>query len=335
MPLIQTRRSLLSTFSLAAAASVLHAPQALAAEEPLETTTVRIATNPGICIAPQLVAEELLRDEGFTDIRYIDVGETRDLVVKVGRGEADFTADFATRIIQAINDGGAITVLGGVHVGCAELFANEGIRGISDLKGKNVGVNVLGSTPHILLTVMAAHVGLDPVNDIHWITSSPLKPVELFAAGKIDAFLGAPPDPQDLRARNIGHVIVNSAIDRPWSQYFCCMLTGNRNYVHAHPVATKRVMRAIFKTADLCVTEPARVARKLVEGGFTPRYDYAFQALSELPYGKWRDYDPEDTIRFYALRLHEAGLIKSTPNKIIAEHTDWRFLDELKRELKA
>ena len=130
-------------------------------------------------------------------------------------------------------------------------------------------------------------------------------------------------------------MIVSTALDRPWSQYFCCMLTGNRNYVHAHPVATKRVMRAIFKTADLCVTEPARVARKLVEGGFTPRYDYAFQALSELPYGKWRDYDPEDTIRFYALRLHEAGLIKSTPNKIIAEHTDWRFLDELKRELKA
>jgi NitT/TauT family transport system substrate-binding protein len=54
-----------------------------------------------------------------------------------------------------------------------------------------------------------------------------------------------------------------------------------------------------------------------------------------LPYDKWREYDPEDTIRFYALRLHEAGFIKSTPQKIIADSTDWRFLDELKRELKA
>ncbi len=56
--------------------------------------------------------------------------------------------------------------------------------------------------------------------------------------------------------------------------------------------------------------------------------------LSDLPYDKWREYDAEDTIRFYALRLNDAGLIKSTPNKIIADHTDWRFLDELKRELK-
>jgi len=73
----------------------------------------------------------------------------------------------------------------------------------------------------------------------------------------------------------------------------------------------------------------------VVDGGFTPRLDYALQALSEIPYTNWRDFDPEDAMRFYALRLHEVGMIKSTPNKIIAEGTDWRFLNELKRELKA
>ena len=54
-----------------------------------------------------------------------------------------------------------------------------------------------------------------------------------------------------------------------------------------------------------------------------------------MPYSKWREYDPEDTVRFYALRLREAGMIKSSPQKIIAEGTDWRFLNELERELKA
>jgi hypothetical protein len=49
---------------------------------------------------------------------------------------------------------------------------------------------------------------------------------------------------------------------------------------------------------------------------------------------RWREYDPEAPCA-YALRLHEAGLIKSTPQKIIAEGTDWRFFNELKRELKA
>jgi NitT/TauT family transport system substrate-binding protein len=82
-------------------------------------------------------------------------------------------------------------------------------------------------------------------------------------------------------------------------------------------------------------TDPARAARQLVDGGFTSRYDYALQSLNELPYDRWREYDAEDTIRFYALRLRDVGLIKSTPQKIIAEGTDWRFLNELKRELKA
>ena len=94
-------------------------------------------------------------------------------------------------------------------------------------------------------------------------------------------------------------------------------------------------MRAILKAADLCANEPARVARAMVDRRFTDRYDYALQTISDVPYDKWREYDPEDTLRYYALRLHELGRIKSIPQKIIAENTDWRFLNELKRELKA
>jgi NitT/TauT family transport system substrate-binding protein len=46
------------------------------------------------------------------------------------------------------------------------------------------------------------------------------------------------------------------------------------------------------------------------------------------------NYDPEDAVRFYALRLRDAGMIKSSPNKILADGADWRFWHELKRELK-
>jgi NitT/TauT family transport system substrate-binding protein len=152
--------------------------------------------------------------------------------------------------------------------------------------------------------------------------------------GKIDAFLGFPPVPQDLRAQQIGHVLVNSAVDRPWSQYFCCLVIGNRAFVQQHPVATKRALRAILKAADLCAQDPERAARVLVDRKSTPRYDYALQALQEIPYNRWREYDPEDTVRFYALRLQEAGMIKSSPQKIIAEGTDWRFFNELKKEMK-
>jgi NitT/TauT family transport system substrate-binding protein len=112
-------------------------------------------------------------------------------------------------------------------------------------------------------------------------------------------------------------------------------LAGNREFVRKHPVASKRVLRALLKTTDLCAGDPVSAARQLVDRGFVQHYDYALQTLNDNSYDKWREYDPEDTLRFYALRMREAGFIKSSPQKIIADSADWRFLDELKRELKA
>jgi hypothetical protein len=88
-------------------------------------------------------------------------------------------------------------------------------------------------------------------------------------------------------------------------------------------------------TLDLCALEPDRAARTLVDRNITPSYDDAIQTMKDVVYTKWREYQPEDTLRFYALRLHEAGMIKTSPQKIIAQGTDWRFLNELKKELKA
>jgi NitT/TauT family transport system substrate-binding protein len=319
----------LTTLSMAGAAGLLRPPQALAAEGALETTTVRLQT-PGLCVAPVYIAEALLRAEGFTDIRYADASEI-GAIAPVAHGEVDFATIYASQSVRAIDAGERVTLLAGVMVGCFELFAREDIGSIAELKGKSIGMQAAASLQQQLVTLMAAQVGLDPVKDVHWITDPK---INLFAEGKVDAFLAFPPETQDLRARRIGHVLVNTGVDRPWSQYFCCMLAGNPDYVRAHPTATKRVLRAILKATDLCATEPARVARQLVDGGFTQRYDYALQTLSDNPY-KWREYDAVDTIRWYALRLHEVGLIKSSPQKIIADGTDWRFLDELKRELKA
>jgi NitT/TauT family transport system substrate-binding protein len=239
MPTMQTRREFLTALSLAGAAGLVRPPPVLAAEGALETTTVRIAKSAALCVSPQYVAEELLRAEGFTEILYVSepyAGTTKQLA----RGEFDFDTNYASNYVRAIDAGEPITILAGIHVGCFELFGNEGIRSITDLKGKSVEVQALGSNNRVLVTLMAAQVGLDPVKDIHWVTDPKVKPIERFVDGKIDAFLGFPPEPQELRARHIGHVVVNTAVDRPWSQYFCCLLGGNADYVRAHPVATKR-----------------------------------------------------------------------------------------------
>jgi len=182
---------------------------------------------------------------------------------------------------------------------------------------------------------MLAYVGIDPRADVTWVTHPFAESARLLAQGKINAFLGMPPEPQELRARKIGRVIVDSTVDRPWSQYFCCMAYTNRDFAARNPIATKRALRAILKAADLCAANPTSAAKALVDKGYTQEYDYALSLMKGLPYDRWRVFNPEDTIRFYALRLHEAGMIRSSPQKIIAQGTDWRFLGELKKELKA
>jgi NitT/TauT family transport system substrate-binding protein len=204
---------------------------------------------------------------------------------------------------------------------------------VRDLKGKTVGVQALGSSQHVFLASMMAHVGLDPNKDVNWVTHPSPESMRLLAEGKIDAFLGFPPDPQELRAKKIGRVVVDSGKDRPWSQYFCCMVGANRDFVRQHPHATKRALRALLKASNLCALEPQRAARLIADRGYN--YDYSLESLKDIPYGKWREYDAEDTVRFYSLRLHEIGMIKSSPQKIISQGTNWRFLNELKKELKA
>jgi NitT/TauT family transport system substrate-binding protein len=89
----------------------------------------------------------------------------------------------------------------------------------------------------------------------------------------------------------------------------------------------------MVKAADVCALEPNRVARLIADRGVSS-YENALQTLKEIPFGRWREYDPEDTMRFFALRMRDVGMIKTSPQKIIAEGTDWRFLNELKKELK-
>jgi len=336
------RRDFLLGGACAASTALFWSAARLRAEgtdPPPETTTIRLGKSPSICIAPQYVVSDLLTAEGITKVDYLETAtyvEPGSGVVQnkaLGKGDLDFYLNFSGPVLLEIDRGSGITVLAGIHVGCFELFARDDIRSVAGLRGRTVGIQGLETPQHVFLSAMASLVGLDPAKDIEWVTSAKVKPIELFADGKIDAFLGFPPDPQRLRAQNIGHVIVNSAQDRPWSQYFCCMLAGNREFVRKNPIATKRVVRAMLRATDLCVSEPALVAQRMVSGGFTARPDYAVQTLAEVPYNRWRDYDPEDTLRFYALRLREAGMVKSSPAKIIADVSDWRFLNEVRREL--
>jgi NitT/TauT family transport system substrate-binding protein len=327
-----TRRDLLH--GIAGTAGLLGWPPGHASgQPPLETTRIKLIEISGICIAPQYVAKDLLHSEGFTDVQYFQAAAGIATAKALAAGSADISLNFVAPNIIQMAAGDPIVLLAGVHVGCFVLFGTERVRALRDLKGKTISVQALGSSQHVFLATMLAYVGLDANKDVTWVTNPSPESMRLLADGKVDAFLGFPPDPQELRAKKIGHVVIDSGSDRPWSQYFCCMVTANRDFVRKHPVATKRALRGILKAANLCALEPQRAARRIADRGYN--YDYALATLKDIPYDKWREYDAEDTVRFYSLRLHEIGMIKSGPQKILAQGTDWRFLNELKKELKS
>src|SRR5262249_13652566 len=273
-----SRRRFLATAAMASVASVMRPPPALAAEETLATTAIRMAKGRICSVAEALAAEVLLRAQGFKEIAYIGHSKP-EIPPTIAAGEVAILLSFAVNHIHATDPGAPITLLAGVPSGCYELFARQDLRSITELKGKRVGLQA-GSPA--LLRLMGAQVGLDPQRDFQWVVDPKVKPLELFVEGKIDAFLAFPPEPQELRARHAGHVILDTTMDRPWSQYFCCMTAANREYVRRNPVATKRALRALLRAAGPCVDEPAAVAQRLVDAGVVPRYDYALQTVSQI-----------------------------------------------------
>jgi NitT/TauT family transport system substrate-binding protein len=330
-----SRRHFLQQTSALGAASLFGLPRESLAEPPPEVSRIRLLHAPSICLAPQLLAEELLRMEGFSDVEYLEL-KVNKLSSEVASGRADLSQVATPEVIPVIDAGEPVVVLAGVHAGCYELFANERVRRVADLKGKRVVISATGSPEHTYVSSIVAYVGMNPHKDLDWVVAeSSADAMRLYVEGKVDAFLAFPPQPQELRAKRIGHVIVDTTNDRPWSQYFCCVVAANRNFVRQYPVAAKRALRAMLKGADLCAQDPERVARYLVAKGYEPRYEIGLEVLKSLPYKRWREVDPEDTLRFHALRLHEVGMIKSSPQKLIERGTDWRFLNGLKRELKA
>ena len=318
----------------AAAGALSYLPGALASEPPPETRLIRIPQIPNICWAPTYVAEDLLKAEGFTEVRFVKYSDAAKAYAGMAAGEIDIFMAFVAPTIQQVDAGNPLIVLGGVHPGCLELFGSARIRSVQDLKGRTIAGGAPNDPGHLFTAAFLGHVGVDPKRDVKWVFVPTEERSALLAAGKVDAVMFGPPGAQEMRAKKIGHVIVNTTTDRPWSQYFCCVVNAHRDLVRKRPVAAKRAMRAILKGSHLCASEPEAVARRLVKTGFTQNFDYAHQAMREIPYGRWRDYDAEDTVRYYSLRLKEAGFIKSSPQKILADGTDWRFLSELKKELK-
>src|SRR5436309_9719340 len=128
-----SRREFLNRITLAGAATFLGVrPLPVAAEPPPETTRLRLLRAPSICWAPQYIADDLLRAEGFTDITYVEMA-TGAVSVRLAAGEADMSLNFVGPNIIRVDAGDPVVFLAGVHVGCLEVVGSERVQRIRDL----------------------------------------------------------------------------------------------------------------------------------------------------------------------------------------------------------
>src|SRR5262245_43190725 len=90
-------------------------PRWASADAPPETRRIRLVRIPSICRAPQYIADDLLRGEGFTDIAYVRKGGGAGSTMALATGEADISMNFIGPVIVRMDAGDPIVVLAGIH----------------------------------------------------------------------------------------------------------------------------------------------------------------------------------------------------------------------------
>src|SRR5262249_44482963 len=144
------------------------------AEPPPETTKLRLTTAPVLCTVPIRLAEELLRLEGFQEVEYVS-SPTEDGLSQIGSNRADFAQWDVAGVIPILDAGHPILILAGLHAGCQELFANERVHTVRDLKGRRIAISAMGNGDHIFISSILAHIGIDPRNEVTWVLGSDLR----------------------------------------------------------------------------------------------------------------------------------------------------------------
>ena len=311
---------------------------------PPETTTIRIA-SPFACDPPLWLAKDFLREEGFTDVQYVI--EAQGTAKWVAAGAADIGPGHPEAIVAAIDAGVPIVALAGIHTGCQELWAAPGITSVRDLRGKRVAIFSRSTQDQFFLffSTLCAYVGIDPLTNVSFFEVAPdyAGMMTAYLDGRSDALLAAADGASVLRreSRNPGTKILDQSTDKPWSQYLCCLLVAHREWARRNPVATKRATRAVLRAADATAKDRPAAARAGVGASIRNLLGHANVPVEDIlnetiamPSYDWREYDPEETLRFFALRLGDVKLIKSTPQQIIAQGSDAAFMRQLRTGLK-
>lgn len=299
---------------------------------PPETTTIRLVL--GACDLPILAAERNLKDEGFTDVQFAD----SPAVPSLTGGKADLVTMFVTTLAVNVEAGVPVLGLGGLHTGCAQVWAPTGVATMKDLRGRTVVVRSKAPTDntYAYIAIGLKNAGVDP-SSVNFVVQPDADLTKLFLDGKSDALFLAAQNAFAFQSNpdNTGHVVLDQAMEAPWSQEVCCVLATTTDWAKANPAAAKRALRAIYRAADSIPMDRADMAKVATDRGLfggAKNVAVVRGAANMVPFD-WRSYDLAGSTRFHAKLLNEVGLLKMTADESVTKATDLRFTKELQREI--
>ena len=315
---------------LATVASASPSPRPSPTPTPLpspETTTIRLTA--GVCDAPLMAAERFLREEGFTDVQISDAAT----LAAITGGKADLGTMFVTQLVGQVDNGKALVGIASVHAGCAEVWAPQSVSSLSDLRGRTVAVAAknVDNIGYTFISIALKNAGIDP-KDVNFVVDT--DPMKAYLDGKSDALLAATTVTVALHANpaNKGHLLVDQAMDKPWSEQDCCIVVAGGEWMRANPIAAKRAVRAILRAADSLGADRADAVKAATDKGLfggSKNYDAA-RAAANMVSLDWRVLDPARSVRFHAGLMNQVGLVKMSADDLAAKGTDLSILKELK-----
>ena len=316
-------------------ASATAAATAAATATPLpppETTSIRLAAAP--CDSAIYGAERYLRDEGFTDIQITDMATP----AVISAGNAHIGNAFPQAFFNSVESGPKVVSLGGLHPGCVEIWAQPGIASLKDLKGHSITVTAktLSNLQYSYTSMVLRQAGID-LKDVTFVVQADADTLKLYLDGKSDAVLVATTGVPALmkNAANKGHVVHSQVMDEPWKSTNCCFIIASEPWYRANPIAAKRAMRAIYRTADSIPADRGDATKIATDKGLfggAAALANVREAANMVPLD-WRSYDLEKAVRFYAPLLTDVGVLKTSTDDLLRA-VDLKIFKELSTELK-
>jgi NitT/TauT family transport system substrate-binding protein len=332
MPLLEACAAPPSS-TAASAATTVAPPTPAPTLAPPETTSITLTAAP--CDAAIFGAEKFLREEGFTDIKISD----KNTFTEIAAGNAQIGNSFPQAFFNAVENGPKVVALGGLHPGCAEIWAQPGIASVKDLKGRTIvtTAKALPNLQYSYIAMVAQQSGLDGAKDINWVVQSDADPLKMYLDGKSDALLVTTVGTVTIRANaaNKGKMINSQVMDQPWASTNCCFVVVSDQWYRANPIAARRAMRAIFRTADALGADRTDAVKAATDKGLFGGAASAAnvrEAANMVPLD-WRAYDMEKAVRFYAPLLTSVGVLKTSADDLV-KAVDLKIQTDLATELK-